>query len=499
MSVRLDRYESRDGVLVPKALGFDVVMPNPNRKQVGISTWTMPIDEDRLVGAWDLTRIRMECNHAVRNRPAARAIHDRLIDGVVGTDGIRAESATSSPEWNKLADDYIDEASKIMDYRQRIKSAAEYQQLITHHMVTDGLLYAILLENGQTQPIEPDRVCTPEDLSTDPDVINGARVGRGGIILGYYVCDRGANGFIDKRRAEYVEARDMIVVGNPFRVDQVVPLPILLPALAKLIDLDEMEQQMLLKAKHEAKRSFAFYSDSATGGAATVPDRLAGFVTAAGQTAQRGLTYEQVNGLEIYYPTTREKMDSLEPKNPGAYHIDYCQQVFGECCAAVGVSPEWVLLKYGESYIASRGALVSTEPTIQRLQHCIQVKFMQRWRNWRLAKAIKAKELPPAPRDDRGMSEWYRCYWHAPPMVSLDRQKEADADMAEWMAGKSCLDDAQRRIGSNFERTHQKRLREAIIIVEDAKKHGIPLHMLAPTTPNQGKPEPIQSAGTVKQ
>ena len=112
---------------------------------------------------------------------------------------------------------------------------------------------------------------------------------------------------------------------------------------------------------------------------------------------------------------------------------------------------------------------------------------------------VAGGELPPAPRDDRGMSEWCRCYWHAPPMVSLDRQKEADADMAEWMAGKSCLDDAQRRIGSNFERTHQKRLREAIIIVEDAKKHGIPLHMLAPTPPNQGKPEPIQSAGTVKQ
>lgn len=499
MSLRLDRYESRDGVMVPKALGYDVVMPNPNRKQVGISTWTMPVDEDRLVGSWDLTRIRMECNHAVRNRPSARAIHDRLIDGVVGTEGIRPEAATSDDKWNKLADDYITEAAKIMDYRQRIKSLAEYQGMITHHMITDGALYIILLENGQTQPIEADRVCTPEDMSTDPTVVNGAKVGRGGIILGWYVCDRGPNGFVDRQKYEYVEARDMIVTGNPFRVDQVAPLPMLLPALAKLIDLDEMEQQMLLKAKHEAKRSFAFYSDSATGGAGTVPDRLAGFVTAAGTTNQRGLTYEQVNGLEIYYPTTREKLDNLEPKNPGAYHIDYCEQVFGECCAAVGIAPEWVLLKYSTSYIASRGALVSTEPTIQRVQATIEVKFMQRWRNWRLAKAIKNKELPPAPRDARGMSEWYRCYWHAPPMVALDRQKEADADLAEWMAGKSCLDDAQRRIGSNFERTHRKRLNEAIRIVSDAKANGVPLYMLAPTPPNQGKPEPIQSGGNEKE
>lgn len=479
--MNLSRYEARDGLLVPRALGIDVVMPNLNRKQVGISTWTMPVDEDRLVGSWDLLRLRMECNHAVRNRPTARAIHDRLIDGVVGMDGIRHEAMTSDERWNKLTDDYMTEYGKVCDFRQRVRSDAELQSLSVHHMLTDGPAFYVMLNNGQLQPVEADRVATPQEFMTDPAVVNGARIQPNGLIAGWYVCPRGDNGYVDRQHYEYVDSRYMIVLGAQFRFDQIIPLPLLTPALAKLIDLDEMEQQMLLKAKHEAKRSFAFYSDSEVGGAGTVPNRLAGYATAEGKAAQRGLTYEQIHGLEIYYPTTKEKLDPLQPTTPGQYHIEYCTQVFAECCAAIGIAPEWVLLKYSTSYIASRGALVSTEATIQRLQREVEVKLLQRRWNWRVAKAIKDGDLPPAPRDERGMSEWHKVYWHAPPMVSLDRGKEADADAAEWTSGKTCLDDAQRRIGSNFERTHRKRLKEAIRICGDAQTHNVPLWMLAPT------------------
>lgn len=481
--MNLSKYETRNGVMVPKAIGYDVVLPNLNRRQVGISTWTMPVDEDRLVGWWDLQRLRLECNHAIRNRPTARAIHDRIIDGVVGTDGIRHEASTSDPKWNKLADDYMTERDKIWDYRQRCKSIVEADQLCIHHILTDGGLFFLRMENGQEQPIEADRVCTPEKFMTDESVVNGARVGAGGIIIGWYVCDRNSRGHVDRSKFEYVESQYMIHVGNPFRVDQIAPIPMMAPSIAKLIDLDEMEQSMLLKAKAEAKRAGAFYSNSATGGPGTVPDRLAGFGTTAGREANRGLTYETVNSLEFYYPMSSEKLDSLEPKTPGQYHIEYCNLVFDECCAAMGVAPEWVKLKYNTSYIASRGALVTTEPTIQRLQGTLETKFRQRRWNWKISTAIRKKELPPSPKDENGRPEWFKVFWHWPPMVALDRADEAGADAREYQNRTSTLGDLHQRRGGNFERWLRKHVDECRQILRAAghpDSTPIPLWMMTP-------------------
>ena len=63
---------------------------------------------------------------------------------------------------------------------------------------------------------------------------------------------------------------------------------------------------------------------------------------------------------------------------------------------------------------------------------------MQRVYNWKIAKAIKAGELPPA-RVVNGQSEWYKCKWIFPEFGWIDPTSEADVAVKEWNMGVTSL------------------------------------------------------------
>ena len=479
-----DRYVSRGGVLVPRAMGYDVVSPwNFNkRRMAGWSTWIMPIDEDHQVGAWDLSRLRLESRNAYRNHPLARAIVDSVCNAVVGSTSLTPMPRTSSPEWNDAA--------------ARSRSMVQMDWMCIHHTILDGeIFYVLKSETGQELPVEAECVTTPADRINDPLCVNGAEVSAGGYIYGWWIARRNAYGTVDNTTCEFVDSRDIIHHRLQWREDSVRGIPYLAPVLSALIDYKEYREALRLKVKAESKRTAAIISDSEEG-AGNLGNRFGGQATAnavAGENSdatQAGISYENVNDLEIYHFRPGEKIESLAMENPGQYHVQFTESEAQEICAAVGVAWEWVRKMFSTSYIAGQASIISSQPTIERFQGTLESSKKQREWNWRIAKAIKDGELSQAPTARRGkfdVSEWYKVEWTWPPMMQLDRGREENADAQAFRNGTESLTMQAQRKGVTFDHILDQRATDARKIMRKAgfkDTDPIPLWLLAPTLNN---------------
>ena len=74
--------------------------------------------------------------------------------------------------------------------------------------------------------------------------------------------------------------------------------------------------------------------------------------------------------------------------------------------------------------------------------------------------SIPQKELPPAPVDARGRSEWDRWTWQRPAMMWLDPQAAVQAEMQEIRIGVKTLNQAAAERGLDLEETLRERARE---------------------------------------
>lgn len=491
-----DRYVNRGGVLVPKALGYDVVAPWNlyKRRMAGYSTYAFPVDEDHQVGSWDLTRLRLESRNAYRNHPLARAIVDSICNAAVGTTSLTPLPRTSSNDWNDAAYEFFTEWGKVADYRGRSRSMAEMDWLCCQHMLLDGeMFYVLMPETGQLLPIEAECIVTPAGRTSDPLCLNGAEISRFDEhrVYGWWVAKRNEYGNVDNTRCDFVDARDMLHVRCSDRSDSIRGIPKLAPVLATMIDYKEYREALRLKVKHEAKRSFNIVSDSEEG-PGNLGNRMAGYATqdTTDTPAQKGVTFEQVGDLEIWHTRPDERLDSMEMKNPGQYHVQFSESEAQEICGAVGVSWEWVRKIFSTSYIAGQASILATQPTIERYQEAIESHKKRREWNWRIAKAMKDGDLPSAPTYKRGtvnVSEWFRCEWNWPPMITLDRAKDANADSQEWRNATTSLTEQNRRKGGTFDHTLEMRTKEARKILTAAgypPSTPIPLWMIGPTPQN---------------
>lgn len=463
-------YSQIGGLYVP--YGTLVAGQKPNRK-----TYTPrypDVPEDQLI---DRCGASQQARFYFRTNSLARACHDRLVDGICSSTGLIPQAKTSSPAWNEEAEAWFNEWAKVSDYRQR-DNLVTLQRLATSHLVLDGEMFFLLLSNGQLQAIEPSRIATPKGLLSDPYVIDGVRLNREGIALGYYVADRSTNGYPDTDRATFVGASDIIHIRRNVRADQVRGMSAYLPILGKLAQMADYQEALLTKAQLEAKRAYAVHTEGEASGPGNLGDRIAGW--ASGNATDGGSQYEYINDAEVYYLSPNEKISALESNTPHANHVPYIDALTVDICSAMGISPEWVSLKYQTSYIASKGALISTAQTIDSYQFTLESQMMQRLWNWRIAKAIKAGELLPAPSGRNGASEWYRTHFVYPRMVALDRGDEAAADAQQWRNGTTSLTRQAKEYGVEYTEILAERVAEAKAIMTAAETNGIPLYMLLP-------------------
>jgi hypothetical protein len=93
--------------------------------------------------------------------------------------------------------------------------------------------------------------------------------------------------------------------------------------------------------------------------------------------------------------------------------------------------------------------------------------------NWRIAKAIKEGQLPPAPVDARGVSEWYKVRWQTPEFGWVDPQSENQGHILAINAGASSLTEWCGKRGRDAEDVLREKgadINNAIIIADEINK-----------------------------
>jgi lambda family phage portal protein len=415
-------------------------------------------DEDRAITQIGRENVRLECRDLRRNNAVAAGIGTRFADNVVGS-GILPQAKTTDPDWNARAEAFFSEWAKIADYRQRT-SFWGLQRLVVQARLFDGECGFVLVENGQLQPIEAERIRQP--TPSIPGVFDGVALNENGIRTGYCIHNRDRDsGQFQGTSYRLVPAANFKHCANLFRFDQVRGVPDFAPVVNAVRDLDEYLEATLLKAKNEAKQFYVVVNE------AGAPTGLASRY----DTSTTGATLETVETGEIHYLRPREKMERIGNITPGDQFAPFVEKNLRLIGAALGLPYEFVLLDFSQgSFSSSRAALLQTYRTFENWQQWLVECFLQPVWNWRIAKAIKAGELDSAPLDARGVSQWYRVQWQTPEFGWVDPQNEAQANILKISAGAASLTQWARKDGRDAEELLAEKGRDIAAAVRIAQE-----------------------------
>lgn len=417
------------------------------------------VDEDRQITKWGRDRLRLECLDLYRNNAIVRGVVERFADNVVGT-GIIPQAQTTDERWNGLAEDYWREWAKVADYRQRVPLRVLQRHVVTGRMLS-GESFFVLTNGGQLQPIEADRICTPNEFKDDKRVIDGVRVSASGIIEGFYVCDRDENGRPDEDEWLFIAARDIVHCSAPFRADQVRGVPELAPIITSLADMKQLGEMTLKKAKLDAASGKVIKTGDGAGKMHKLGSRLANDNPQDGRQI-----YESLDEIQTYYIGPNESVEGIESKTPNSTYVPYIEHLLRLCGAALSMPSEMLALDFRQSSFSSnKAALAQCYRTFINWHAWECEVFNQRVWNWRIAKAIKDGALPPAPTEDRNgvaVSQWYKVEWSQPDYSYLDPEASIDAAIKAYNFGAGGVSAYTRLKGRDSKDTFREKARNIV-------------------------------------
>jgi len=412
----------------PKAAAYQGTKGTRNRRQQAFIN-SRPVDEDRLITSRDRCAIRLECRHLRRNNAIVAGVCDRFADHVVGPHGIVPQAQTASEDWNKSAEQFFAEWSKVADHRQRL-SFRELQRLTITGRLLDGDLGFVLVDNGQLHPIEADRIANPKN-SKSPNNVDGIQLSKSGIPISYFVHTRDKNGYIKGDSYRRLEARNFIHASQPTRFDQLRGIPEIAPILSTLSDFGRLQDEVLNRSVLDALHAWAITTND---GPAEIGNLGARNATPNDESNPQ--KHEYFDGGQTYYLRPGEKVESLASNTPNNNFIPYSQMLLRVMGASISLPYEFMMMDFtGGSFSASRAALMSTYRTFAGWQSWLRDSLLQRTWNWRIAKAVRDGDLAPAPLDYRGISEWYRVNWVPPRFDWIDPKKEISAEQDAFDMG----------------------------------------------------------------
>ncbi len=420
--------------------------------------------EESAVSSYDRTRLMLEGADLYRNNSVVSGAINRFADYAVCF-GLPPTALSSDRNWNRLAEAWWNDVyAQTADFRQQ-GDLYDLQKLTLTSRLWAGGCGFVLLANGQIEPIEYERIQTPNDYRGDALVTQGVRKSGQGIVVGYYVCNRKGGGSVDTSSFRYVKAENFIHCYKPWRFDQLLGVPDIAPLIESVRDHDETSNYILNKIKNEAMRLVKFSRKDA-GGAGN-----AGFrgVTKVDDNGKKRDVIKQEWGMEFNLPAGDE-MDLLEGKTPSAGSVDYLEQTLRIISACFGVPYEFLLLIFKQgSYSTHRAASLHAAHAFQISTDWLAKRFLNRLWTWRIAKAIKNGELPPAPIGANGASEWWRVEWIEPYFESLDPDKQAAGDKTNLEIGTQSVTNIVKGQGRRREQVWREKadeLDEAAKLVE---------------------------------
>lgn len=459
----MSKILDKRGMPIPDMTNTYYERTTRRKQQAGYRS--QPLPEDQLIGTRSLEMMRLEALDQARSNPIVSSLSSRIADNVVGPQGIRPQAKTSDNTWNETAEDFWNDWSRSPDHRGRL-NMREMQKLVVQARLFMGDMLPLFTQNGKIQPIEADRIGTPNDFKDDKRVIEGVRLNAEGQTLGHYILRRDDRGRIDRNKYDYRQvAAGRLVACPELRFEKVRSTPEIYPICKTLIDFDELQEAQLIKAKMDAATGHVITKE---GGASAMPNPMS---TPRGGSGGTGPIYETFDFGANYYLNPGEKIDSFASATPNPQYVQYCEMVLRLIASATRIPYDFLLLDFKKgSFSASRAAQQAVVRSFEMYGAWIIEEFLQRVWEWRIAMAIRDGEIPPAPTMPNGRSSWYKVEWSLPEMQFGNPKDTATANESGFRLGNLSLTQINRRAGTTTDATLGEKGDDIIVAIKESQR-----------------------------
>jgi len=438
----------------------------------------------------------------VLNFSLARGLIQTHVNNVVGS-GPRIQFKTKDTNWNMRAEKHFNDWGKNCDIRG-VLNWGRYIRMIERRTIVDGDVGIILSKGQKLQGIEGDRIANPPDKSSNqPDWVYGVKVDEILRPKAYGVYSRGnANNcqrrsYSDFRRV--VSAKNFVHSFDPDRFDQVRGMSALISAINDLQDSREALEAIKGSIKMENLLGLVFKMNQ-TGSSNYNPlGELTSFDinNAAGNTEQRKeiKISEGVNTIELGMD---EEVSSFQKNTPNSTFNDWMLFQIRLAGLALDMPLEIAFLYFTRgSFSSLKGSIGQYHSAVRVRRSRLENQVLDRIASWVIMGAIKlwrieeSKGVPKGER--RGLQppnqdvnpRLFGWQWDMLPFLEPDKQIAADVE--EYKAVATTLQDINGKRGKDWEDVMEQRKREALKARELAEESELSEQLFLPQvlTPGQ--------------
>ena len=439
----------------------------------------------------------------VINFSLARGLIQTHVNNVVGS-GPRIQFKTKDTDWNIRAEKHFARWGKTCDIRG-VLNWGRFVRQIERRTIVDGDVGIILAKNLKLQGIEADRIANPPNIGTsDPNWVHGVRVDEVLRPLSYGVYSRGnANQCSGRKNSDYrknVSAKNFVHSFDPDRFDQVRGLSALISAINDLQDSREALEAIKGTIKLENILALVLKLNSTSSTTGSPLGELTNFDinNAAGNVESRRefKVNQGVNTIEI---TPDEEVSAVKKETPNNNFNDWMQFQIRLAAMALDMPLEIAFHFYTRgSFSSLKGAIGQYHSAVKVRRSRLRDQILDRIGWWVIEGSIKrwrieeAKGVPIGermglmPPEDSDVSP--RLFdWQWDQLAFLEPDKQIKADVEEYKAIATTLQNINGKRGEDWENVMEQRVREYKKAEKLAKDEDVPLQLLLPqvNTPGQ--------------
>lgn len=451
---------------------LDAALESTARASLRLMGRDINADEDKLLPQSDRDEVVNRCHDLRRNNPVAAGVAEGLADNVVGS-RLMLQARTSNRAWNADAEAWFRAWAGNCETSGRCNFAEVVRHAVRARLF-DGELFCIPQPDGKLTLVESQRV-RPEAGSNQAYRLDAA-----GRVTAWRIADR------DPRTGEVTDTSPARWVPSAFHVawrwrpDQVRGWPQLATVANAMQDLGEINAANLKKYKMGALAAWCL-----TGGG-----RLKGRNTTKSDSAHPLSSFR--DGM-IYELEEGQQLQPFQNNQPGGEYSPFVELNLRLIGMAVRLPYEFLLQYFGGgTFASSKAALEQVHVTVAAWQDWIEDALIRPVMAWRVAEAIRRKELPPAPVDSRGRSEWDLWQWQRPAVMWLDPQAAIQAEMQEIRMGVGTLTAAAAERGLDLEETFRQRAAEMRMAADIEEEYGLAAGSLSDIQIPGQTPTPVE-------
>lgn len=436
----------------------------------------------------DLSEQRRKAKFFEANTDVVPAMASVFEQYTVGRSGLRVTSASSSEQYNAIANEIVDEWWAFPEINSR-RSFSETLSLCAWTWFVQGEVILVKTYGSapdrrpRIQVIEPHRVFSGM-FSEDERVRDGIELDKTGRPVAYHVATgRDAS---DTRR---IPAASIEHICEPSRSGQIRCGPMFSNVMGLLQDLEQIQRNTMKGLKVATSLAAVFKNrekkiptDAARAQRFNATLRTS---TNAESTEAREQHVRQVAGAELMALYPDEDIVFPNSNNPTQSVQWQMETTLARICIGSGIPPQLVMPRSLQGTVTR--ADLDRAASMFRMRSEVLQRAAKSIRNWVLSdaheydKRFQGVEIP---------SDWWKCNCRPPRQVNVDVGRNSGALLAEYQAGFRTLESIVGELGDSWEDTVRQKAREATFVSDTARQAGVSVESITNAIAPQAQPTP---------